>query len=165
MQKNKHFLHLIILFTVAATLFACNRKTVFAQYEHTPLNGWERNDTLKFLFKPSESIPLYNDTIGEYDFKESVELRINNSYPFKSLYLEVVQTRLPAGITQTYTVPCHLVNQRGLFKGKGVNYYQYHFHFADLKLRSQDSVQIFIRHNMKREILPGVSDVGIRITK
>lgn len=28
-----------------------------------------------------------------------------------------------------------------------------------------DSLQISVRHDMKREILPGVSDVGIKIEK
>ncbi len=165
MKKNSLFYYILIIFTVASTFVGCNRKTVFAQYAHTPINGWERNDTLNFMFKPSESIPLHGVKDSILNFQECVELRINSSYPFRSLYLVVEQTILPAGIKKSYSLPCFLVNKRGLFNGRGVNFYQYHFHLTDMRLHRDDSVSIRIRHNMKREILPGISDIGIRIEK
>ena len=36
------------MITVATTMVSCNRNTVYDHYEHTPLTGWEKNDTLIF---------------------------------------------------------------------------------------------------------------------
>jgi gliding motility-associated lipoprotein GldH len=57
------------------------------------------------------------------------------------------------------------MNTRGNTRGQGINYYQYNFHIADVALIEGDSLRISIRHDMKREILPGISDIGIIMTK
>ena len=49
--------------------------------------------------------------------------------------------------------------------GHGVALYQF-----DLPLRKHfylhgDSIHVRVRHNMKREILPGINDVGIQLRK
>ena len=43
--------------------------------------------------------------------------------------------------------------------------YQFAFPVADVDLNEGDSVQIRIRHDMKREILPGIADVGIKLSR
>jgi hypothetical protein len=64
-----------------------------------------------------------------------------------------------------YNLPCRLMNKRGYTQGQGINYYQYEFIVADIPLNAGDSLRIGIRHDMKREILPGLSDLGIIIRK
>lgn len=83
--------------------------------------------------------------------------------------LIVNQTIYPANkgqrIERTDTVLCQLINQRGENKGQGISYYQYNFPINIYKINRGDSIHIAIRHDMKREILPGVSDIGVKITK
>ena len=64
-----------------------------------------------------------------------------------------------------YNLPCRLMNKSGHTQGQGINYYQYEFIVADIPLNAGDSLRIGIRHDMKREILPGLSDLGIIIRK
>lgn len=163
MPRNRWQTAAVIL-SVAAAVAACNRKTVFAQYRHTPVSGWERNDTLDYLFAPAASIRAAGGG-HTAEYEQTIGLRINGTYPFKSLYLVVEQTVLPSGVASTDTLVCRLVSDRGTFNGNGVGYYQYLFHLKNIRLAGNDSLRIHIRHDMKREILPGIADVGVRITR
>lgn len=137
-------------------LVGCDNRTVYNHYEHTPVTGWERNDTLKFEVEAVEADGTYSEEIG---------LRINNSYPFMGLTLIVEQTRLPGGKERTDTLSCQLIRENGIAIGKGMSHYQYLFPLKPLHLHEGDRLRIAIHHIMKREILPGISDVGIQIAR
>lgn len=140
--------------TVATAMVSCNRKTVFDRYEPTPIEGWEKDDTLAFNVKPIAKGGIY---------KEEVGLRINSTYPFTGLCLIVEQTVFPDNVTRCDTLNCRLTGADGKVKGRGVGSYQYSFHLTNVTLTKDDSLHIRIRHHMRREILPGISDVGIRL--
>ena len=141
---------------VVLMLTACNDKTVYHDYEQTPASGWEKNDPLSFTLPPIQET-------GNY--KEEVGMRINGSFPFLSLSLIVEQTKLNTGEKQCDTLVCELINKRGYPQGKGVSQYQYLFPLKTLQLNKGDSLYIEIRHDMKREILPGITDVGLKVSK
>lgn len=151
----------ILLYIIAAvcttvSLTACDRRTVYNHYEHTPVAGWERNDTLTFN---TEAVKLG----GRY--MEEIGLRINGNYPFMGLNLIVEQTVLPAGDRRSDTLNCNLIDEQGTAKGRGVSHYQYMFHLTTLRLNRGDRLHIAIRHDMKREILPGITDIGVRLSR
>lgn len=58
-----------------------------------------------------------------------------------------------------------LIDNNGVSKGQGISYYQYNFPINIYQMHQGDSIHVAIRHDMKREILPGVSDIGIKISK
>jgi gliding motility-associated lipoprotein GldH len=120
------------------------------------MRGWDKSDTLAF------DIPAVKQA-GAY--KEDVGLRVVNTYPFQRLSLVIKQTIHPSGYVHSDTVTYTLFDRRGNTKGHGVSFYQYHFHFNTLQLREGDSLHICIKHNMKREIMPGIADVGIRVDR
>lgn len=134
---------------------SCNRKIVFDRYQSTDIEGWEKNDTLIFCVPPVAEAGVY---------KEEVGLRINAAYPFTGLSLVVEQTLHPANVTRRDTLNCRLITDKGSVKGRGVVSYQYAFHLTNITLVPNDSLTVRIHHNMRREILPGISDVGIRLT-
>lgn len=146
----------LIIAVAAACFSACNGKKIYHGFDHTPLAGWEKNDTLLF------SVPRLT-TGGEYS--SDLMLRINETYPFMGLTLIVEQKVIPGGMTYCDTLKCRLMNEKGYSKGQGISYYQYVFHVNEMSLEQGDSLQISIRHDMKREILPGISDVGMKITR
>ena len=156
MRKSNKFWFLIFMFAVAVGITSCNRKTVYAHYEHTPMQGWDKSDTLAF------DIPAVKQA-GAY--KEDIGLRVVNTYPFQGLSLVIKQTILPSGYVHSDTVNYTLFDRRGNTKGHGVSFYQFQFHFNTLQLREGDSLHICVKHNMKREIMPGISDVGIRVDR
>lgn len=145
---------IVILFAVALASTSCNRRTIFSHYEHTPTSGWEANDSLTFSLSPVRHDGLYEETVG---------LRISSAYPFMGLTLVVDQKVIPSGIRHLDTIHAHLINRDGTIQGHGISYFQYEFQLRRLQLNANDSLHFCIRHNMKREILPGVSDVGITI--
>ena len=137
---------------VAGVCVACLRGKVYDHYEQLPIAGWEKNDTIIFTVPHMATAGIYSIDLG---------LRTTGLYPFMSLTLvfekEVVSTDTMAATAFT----AHPV----VTQGQGVNYYQHNFHVADLPLAQGDSLRINIRHDMKREILPGISDLGITLTK
>ncbi len=146
--------NILTVLTVAAAMASCNRNTVFYRYDHTPVAGWEKNDTLTFDVSPVPRAGSYREEIG---------LRINGSYPFTGLCLIVEQTIYPSGVSVSDTLNCRLIDADGTVRGRGVSYYQYSFHLTDMRLEQGDSLHVCVRHNMKREILPGISDIGLRV--
>ena len=153
MRRNKIYIGLLL--TVALALASCNRKTVYYHYEHAPVSGWEKTDVLDFYI-PSVSAGTYREELG---------LRIDKSFPFMGLCLVIKQTILPSGYVHSDTLNCSLIDEEGNNKGPGLSYYQYNFHVNTLQLQDGDSLHITVKHNMKREIMPGISDVGIRLDK
>ena len=137
-------------------LVSCNDHTVFSHYESTSVRGWERNDTLSFNIEPMQETNLYAEEIG---------VRITGEYPFKGLSLIVEQTVYPSKTTITDTLNCDLIDDVGHANGKGINHYQYLFPLTTLKLDKGESVHVAIRHCMKREILPGITDIGLKLSR
>ena len=144
------------LFLATILLAACHEPTVYFHFEHTPENGWEKSDVLDFGISPMTQ---------EGAYQEELALRISAGYPFMRLNLIVDQTIVPSGEVSRDTVDCKLTDELGNITGKGIGQYQYFFPIKPLHLQKGDSIHISIRHNMRREILPGITDVGIRVMK
>ena len=137
-------------------LTACKQRTVYYHYEHTPLSGWEKNDTLVFT----------TDTIAiDGTYSEEVGIRINGTYPFLQLNLMVEHLVMPAMTVKSDTLSCRLIDETGNALGNGVSNYQYLSPLTSLTLKKGDRLRIAIRRDMKREILPGISDIGLRLRR
>lgn len=135
---------------------ACDNNIHYFVYKHTPLSGWEKNDTLFFSVPPVEQS-------GQY--RQEINMRTNETYPFTSLSLVVEQTIEPGHRLHTDTLNCHFLDEEGKHLGHGVSYYQQKFILTDVSLNKGDSISLTVRHIMKREILPGIADVGLKIYK
>lgn len=146
----------LMAMTMIALSVACTGRKVYDTYAHTPTTGWEKNDTLVF------SVPSMT-AAGSYD--TNLGLRITEGYPFTAVSLIVEQRVLPSDEVFTDTLNCVLVGKDGNMSGQGVSYHQYIFPVRTLSLADGDSLQISVRHDMKREILPGISDLGIEISR
>ncbi len=146
---------IVIMAMVSVGVCGCDSNTVYFHFCHTPLSGWEKNDTLTF------SVPGVR-LQGSYN--QEIMLRTTDEFPYKSISLIVEQTILPAGHTTCDTIKCMVSDNNGNIKGNGISIYQNQFKTKNLKLNANDSLHIKIRHAMRREMMPGVSDVGIRIS-
>lgn len=148
-------LRLTAIATAMAAMVGCTGNKVYDHYQHTLISGWEKNDILTF------SVPSLK-TSGAYS--ADLMLRINGSYPFMSVTMIVEQKKFPSLETRIDTLKCSLIDDKGNTKGQGLSYYQYSFPIASMQLAAGDSLQVSIRHDMKREILPGISDVGYSLS-
>ena len=137
-----------------AILAACGEGTVYDDYVHTPIDGWENDDTLSFSVPRMESNGHYGCIIG---------VRTTDAFPFTAISIAVEQTIEPGHRVHTDTLNCRLADSRGNLLGDGVSYFQYEYPLPDVFLRRGDSLHVAVHHIMKREILPGISDVGLKI--
>ena len=150
---------IITLFVAVAVLAAtasCDRKKVYDKYVSAPLSGWERNDTVNFNVPPVKQG-------GNYSM--SINLRTDNSYPFTAITVVVNRKVLPSGWLRADTLKCKLMDRGGHSLGKGINLYQYRFRIATASFRRGDSLCVKVNHGMRREILPGIADVGLTVEK
>ncbi len=145
---------LIVFLLIMFLAGACTGNKVYDRYVHTPVAGWEKNDTLVFCLSPMAKAGQYEADLG---------LRITTDYPFMGLTLIVDQMICPSNVHHVDTLSCKLIDERGNSLGVGLSYYQYHFPISTISLREADSIVVRIRHDMKREILPGISDIGYQL--
>ena len=154
-MRSKHLVMTIVLAT--GLLFgACSRQKIYSRFQHVSETGWEKVDTIDFYIPPMKESGTY---------LEELELRIDNTFPFQSLTMEVIQTIFPEGKTTSLNRTCPLIDEDGNIKGGGVSLFLYTFPLNDVSLNQGDSLHISVVHCMKREIMPGVIDVGISLTK
>jgi len=146
----------LLLATAVLLLVACTGRKTYDHFEPTPLSGWERNDSLFF------SVPR-TDLPGIFAMEAGV--RIDNTYPFMALTLIIEQKITPGNRTKADTLACKLIDNHGIALGQGINLYQYKFRVSNVKLNYGDSLTVIVRHDMKREILPGICDVGISLSR
>lgn len=157
--KITRLLAYMVAMTAVVVMAACNGGMVYDRYTNTPVSGWEKNDTLYYSVPAVKSGGTYAANLG---------LRTTDSYPFTSLTLIVEQRKVAADKAVTVvtdTVACQLTDRKGNAAGKGISYHQYQFPVTELMLQDGDSLFVSIRHDMKREILPGISDVGFSLTR
>jgi len=153
LSRAKHIVGAVI---VGVMLAACDTDVVYDSYSHTPMEGWEKTDTLQFSVPRLANGGLYRMEIG---------LRTNATFPFTGITVVVDKTIEPGHRLQSDTISCRIADKNGNILGRGVSCYQYDFILNDTHLRRGDSLNIRVRHIMRREVVPGVTDVGVRITK
>lgn len=143
------------LFILMLMLSACGG-TVFDHYEHAPLGGWDRNEAMRFC------VPKQQEAVS---CAEQLGLCIDNSFPFMRMTL-IVETKIsPSGEVLRDTLNPQLIEKNGHPTGSGINNHQYTLPVRDLHLNAGDSLTISVRHDMKREVMPGITEVGIKLTE
>ncbi|MCR5680063.1 MAG: gliding motility lipoprotein GldH [Prevotella sp.] len=144
---------LAIVATVAAS---CSRSTVYSHFEPIPQEGWERAKTLSFAVGPLA------DSVG---CQEVLGLRVTSFYPYTDIVLIISQQALLSGLRCTDTVALPLVNEHGQSLGTGIGSQQFTLPLRQMHLKADDILHVQVRHNMHRDPLPGVSDVGIILSE
>ena len=154
-MRNKHLLTILIL-TVAAVFTGCDPKKVYSHYEHIPHEGWDKTDKLFYEVPPVKEAGTYQEEIG---------IRTDLDYPFQSLALVVAQEIHPKGEFLQTIKNCSLYDESGKERGNGISRFQNVIYLSDIQLEKGDSLRICITHNMRREMISGLSDIGMILTK
>lgn len=154
MQRMTRLFIGILTAVTALMLTACKKDVIYSRYTHAAIGGWEKNEPLVFEVDSLKAGGVYSLTLG---------LRISDGYPFRNLHMVVEQTIFPGNQLITDTVTCYVSDRQGTMLGNGVSLYQYDLPVRKRQYMAGDSIHVKVRHNMKREILPGIADVGITI--
>lgn len=152
MMKKK----ILFFFFIISIFSACNGDMTYSRYMDISIVGWERSDSVLFNIPPLKQAGIYAPTLG---------IRINNSFPFKSVAIIIEQTVYPKKIVYCDTINCKLYDDKGRLLGNGISNHQYIFNVKPRQYEQGDSIHIYIRHDMKCEILPGITSVGIELSK
>ena len=153
--SRNHLFALLLFLTVALVLSSCNRNTVYSHFAHIPVVGWDRGDTLFFTVSNLREGGVFTEELG---------LRSTNQYPYTSLTMIVKQEVFPSRFLQRDTVTVKMVDNEGNRLGGGLNLFQYTVPFAQVQLTETDSLVVSVTHYMKRDVLPGITEVGLTVT-
>lgn len=146
-------------------LSSCNDGVAYHHYERIADEGWDVRDTVAFQI---------DSIMQDGSYNSAVCIRTNAQYPYRNLSLMVYQTifhkndSLPTftkGRTILATIPVEIKQEDGIATGQGVTYFTYEVPYMTSSLQQGDSLSIVVRHHMRREVLPGITDIGIKLTK
>ena len=146
----------VLIALTACLSTACERRPLFFAYQPTDIEGWEPADTLRF----------HIDTIahsGSALLSLYLRTSATGSYPYTSIWL-AVRTRLHRPDTVfTDTVECKLLSDTEAVRVNGISRYQHSRPLRLLSLDTASTMDVDIVHLMRRDMLPGVADVGLRL--
>lgn len=137
-------------------LSSCTGNTLYHSYESLPAEGWERRDTVCFeLPKAEEDI---NGTL-------TIGLRTKANIGIQDIVFAVEQRDSAGFISHCDTVRYPLTDADGEALTGGINIHQYEAQHLPLHLKEGQQGTIRIHHLMRRELIPGITDIGIKLDK
>ncbi|MDC7135854.1 gliding motility lipoprotein GldH [Bacteroides zhangwenhongii] len=148
---------LFCLFTACLTA-ACNENTVYHSYQSLPDNGWGKSDTLSFFVPITDSLP---PTLRLF-----AEVRNRTDYPYQDLHLFISQNLQDSTVWRTDTIAIHLTDSTGRWFGKGWgSVYQSETFIRSVRPLHPGNYTFKVVSGMKDDVLQGINDVGIRISR
>ena len=156
MRHSKNSILLSIGIAAALDLTTgCSRLPIYSHFELIPSDGWEQDDTLRFRVPVKDA--------GSYDVQ--MHLRATSLYPYTQLMLNVgITTRHLPLTTHLLPFTIDITDDEGNRLGEGLSIRQYNLGLPSANLRKNDTLVVTVAHNMHRNPLPGINDVGITVT-
>ena len=147
------------LLLIAPLLFlitACTSKEIFSEFHSFSDATWSRSEKVNFEVSVLDSTQQYDVFL---------EIRNNNDYPFRNLWL-FVDITTPDGKQRRDTINAELADVYGKWYGKGVSLYTYSFPY-ELKIQYPNTGAFIysITQGMREESLNGISDIGLTVSK
>lgn len=135
---------------------ACTGGTWLHSYKPLPEEGWERRDTVCFALPQTEQ-----DISGTL----AIGLRMTAPVGMQDIVLAVEQSLETPAAHRCDTVRCPLTDAEGYALGQGVNTIQYETPHIPFFLCKGQSGTVRIRHLMTDETVPGITELGIRVSR
>jgi gliding motility-associated lipoprotein GldH len=149
---NKYGLFLSVLLFLSA----CSHSEIFSEFHSFPEAEWARNKKVDFDVNIEDSSLKYDVFL---------EIRNNNDYPFRNLWL-FVDITAPDGKQRADTINVELADVYGKWHGKGISLYSYSFSYdSDMHYPGSGFYTYSVRQGMREEVLKGVSDIGLTVLK
>jgi len=147
----------VIPFIVVLFATACNTEVFHNQSVHLKNEKWKAADTLFYSFDSK-------DTLASYDFY--FEIRNTTDYDMQNLYL-FITAYYPGNTYSVDTAECILAAPDGSWYGKGMGKHKDNrFLFRKgVRFRKPGNYVIAVNQAMRKDMLKGISDVGILIKK
>jgi gliding motility-associated lipoprotein GldH len=139
------------------TLISCDPSRVFDDMTRISNSEWKRQEALDFSFTIKDTTAMYNVYI---------QIRNTTDYPYSNLYL-FLDTKEPSGIKNRDTIECILAAPDGKWLGKGMGKIKENRILVKkgMQWARQGIYQIKVEQAMRKEVLTGIADIGLRIEK
>ena len=131
-------------------LSSCSDDTVYFSYQTVDDEQWEKSDNLYFDIVPKR----HSGKCSGF-----VVLRMNDKYPFRNLSLNVE--------TSGRGIPCR--HKRVDFdvtrNYRGIRHNDFIMPLDTFSVSEGDTLHIRIAHDMKKQVLRGITNVGVKLEK
>ena len=127
---------------------------MFHRYKPLPPEGWDRRDTMQFDLPKAER---------DIDGTLFVGLRTTANLRSRDVVLAVEQRLTSPLFYRCDTVRYLLTDDEGFALSPGVNHHQYESQHVPFHLQKGQSGSVRIRHLMRHEVIPDITELGIRI--
>ncbi|MFO7924019.1 MAG: gliding motility lipoprotein GldH [Bacteroidales bacterium] len=150
-----------VLRTLAAGLLvfiaACDPGVVYEKNERIPGGEWSRYNNPVFNVGITDTVDAYNLLVN---------IRNTGEYPMSNLFL-FITAKAPGGATTRDTLELILAEPSGKWKGRGFgSVWQNRFMYKRNVRFPERGTYIFeFEQAMRREELPGIVDVGLRVER
>ena len=137
-------------------LSACLNKNTYTDF-HSLKNGeWNKDSICHFEVSIS-------DTINPHQI--FINTRNNDLYPYQNIWL-FVDIKTPLGNIRKDTIGFYLADDFGKWLGKGINVYKLEIPYEEYFIFRQSGTYSFsIRQGMRDDVLKGMNEIGIKLTK
>lgn len=146
----------IFLPLIGLSIAACTDGTLLHSYKPLPADGWDKRDTICFDVPKAEM---------DIDGTLHVGLRTTANIGMREVVLAVEQSSETASLCRCDTIRYPLTDAEGNALSKGVNMHQYETQHIPFHIQKGQSCTVRIHHLMVKELVPGISEVGIRISR
>lgn len=147
----------IVIGLVIIFFSACDKNRVYDSSKPIENEQWPFQKYVKFDVSIDDTVSLH---------KIFINIRNNSEYEYKNIYL-FLTTRLPNGKKSQDTLLCYLADENGKWLGEGLG------DIKDRKLLLKDNLRFpqlgiysfTFTQAMRKDIINGIVDIGIRIEK
>lgn len=153
---TRHSLYYIVVFLALAMASCGNQKTLMHEFYAIDAEEWNISDSLHFEIDSVTSGGRCETTL---------EFRTNSNYPYRNISIVMAMALRNENRRIIKTLAYDFVDASGRKNGEGITYLTHRVPFCTTDIQTGDTVDIFIRHNMQDNILPGIADVGVLVEK
>ena len=149
--------YIIALSTIVMAMVSCrSQKTLLHEFAAIDGEEWNIKDSLHF--------EIDSVTSGG-NCETTLEFRTNANYPYRNISIVMTQSLRREDKRITKTIAYDIVDEDGKNNGEGITYFTHRIPFCTMNIQEGDTADIFIRHNMQDNILPGIADVGVLVER
>lgn len=153
----------VLTFALLLSLFClfsgCRERTVFHQYAATDVDGWDVTERVVFKVDTLHRKGIYQPTLH-------LRVTTGGEYPFQTIAIAVHQQWQAADSLVSEridTLQCRLLTPTGHRLERGISLSQHAYALPPLQLPAGTVGRISIVHLMRKETIPGVTDVGFSL--
>jgi len=151
--------HLLLSFLfLGLLLVSCDRDRIFDDYKSIEDYSWNVNKPVRFEVEIQDSSVFCNLFL---------KVRNNQNYENKNLWLFVRGIDTEGEVEINTKIDCSLADGEGRWLGKGLGgiFDSSHALKENFRFKHTGVYKFEIIHGMRKKIMPGIRDIGLRVEK